>query len=165
MKKLFKNFNNFFHPLPMSGMGSRIFFRTSLVPSITYILAIKICLAVFERMWFFDFSKFVYNFCKNFFFKLILGVNLFCSGSHLSLQYGSNPGGGTQTMLILLRPFRNRTAWKINKFFKSFNSVSNRNSKNQQSKSFSNELPLKPAHPIFHSNYLFIYYFELKMNV
>ena len=42
IKKILKNFNNFFHPLLISGMGSRIFFRASLVPSITYILAIKI---------------------------------------------------------------------------------------------------------------------------
>ena len=48
-------------------IGSRIFFRTSLVPSITYILAIKIGKAVFEKIWFFDFSKFVYNFGKFFF--------------------------------------------------------------------------------------------------
>ena len=40
--KLFKNFDNFFHLLLVSGMGYRIFFRTSLVPSITYILPIKI---------------------------------------------------------------------------------------------------------------------------
>ena len=48
----------------MSGMGSQIFFRTFLVPSMTYILAIKFGRAVFEKIWFFDFFKFVYNFCK-----------------------------------------------------------------------------------------------------
>ena len=50
IKKIIKIFNNFFHSLLMSGMGSRIFFRNSLVPSITYILAIKIGLAVFEKI-------------------------------------------------------------------------------------------------------------------
>ena len=103
-KKLFKNFYNSFHPLLMSGMGSQIVYRTSLVPSITYILSIQIDRAVFEKIWFFDFSKFVYKFCKKFFLELIIGVNLSCSGSQLPLQYGSNPSGGTQTMLILLRP-------------------------------------------------------------
>ena len=89
----------------MSGRGSRICFRTFLVPSITYVLAIKIGEAVFEKIRFCDFSKFVYNFCKkNFFDLLILGVNSSCSGNHLPSQYGSNPRGGTQTMLILLRP-------------------------------------------------------------
>ena len=78
----------------MSGMLSRIFFRTFLVPSITYILAIKVGWADFEKIWFVDFSKFVYNFCKKFFFELILGVNSSFSGSHLPLQYGSNPSGG-----------------------------------------------------------------------
>ena len=89
----------------MSGMGSRIFFRTSLVPSITYILAIKIAWAVFEKIYFFYFLKFDYNFCKQIFFELILGVHSSRSGSHLPSQYGSNPSGNTQTMLILLRPY------------------------------------------------------------
>ena len=102
--KLFKNFDNFFHLLLVSGMGYRIFFITSLVPSITYILPIKIAWAVLEKFWFFNFSKFVYNVCKKFFFELILGANLSCSGNHLLSQYGSNPSGGTQNMLILLRP-------------------------------------------------------------
>ena len=31
-------------------------------------------------------------------------MNLSCNGSHLPSQYGSNPSGGTQTMLNLLRP-------------------------------------------------------------
>ena len=106
LKKLFKHFNNFFHPLLMSGMGSRIFLRTFLVPSITYILAIKIGWAVFEKIWFFDFSTFVYNFCKKNFFELILGVNSSCRSIRLPSQYGSNPSGGTQTMLILLRPLQ-----------------------------------------------------------
>ena len=57
-----------------------------------------------EKIRFFDFLKFVYNFCKKIFFELILGVNLSCNGSHLPLQYGSNPSEGTQTMLILRRP-------------------------------------------------------------
>ena len=64
------------------------FFRTSLVPSITYILVIKIGWAVFEKIRFFDFSKFVHIFCKQFFFELILWVNLSCNGSHLPSQYG-----------------------------------------------------------------------------
>ena len=81
----------------MRGMGSRIFFRTFLI----YILDIKIGWVVFEKIWFF-FSKFVYKFCENFFSSF--GVNSSCSGSHLPSQYGSNPSGGTQTMLILLRP-------------------------------------------------------------
>ena len=85
-------------------MGSWIFFRTSLVHSITYILVIKIGWAVFKKIKFFDFSKFVHNFCKKDFFELILGVNLSCNGSHLPSQYGSNPSEDTQTMLILLRP-------------------------------------------------------------
>ena len=89
----------------MSGMGSRILFRTSSVLSITYSLAIKIGWAVFEKIWFFDFFKFAYNFSKKNFLDLILGVNSSCSSSHLPLQYGSYPNGGTQTMLILLRPF------------------------------------------------------------
>ena len=105
----------------MSGMGSRIFFRTSLVPSITYILPIKIGWVVFEKIWFSDFSKFVYNFCKKFFFELILGVNSSFSGSHLPSQNGSNPSGGTQTMLILLRPFtKNLDEHFINNLNKNF---------------------------------------------
>ena len=70
-----------------------IFFRTSLAPSITYILVINTGWAVFKKIRFFDFSKFVYKLCKKFFFELILGVNLFCHGSHLPSQYGSNPDG------------------------------------------------------------------------
>ena len=92
------------------------FFRTSLVSSITYILVIKIGGAVFEKIRFFDSSKFVHNFCKKIFFELILGVNLSCNGSHLLSQYGSNPSGGTQTMLILLRPFYKHVETTI--FFK-----------------------------------------------
>ena len=65
--------------------GSGIFFRTSLVPSVTYILVINIGWAVFEKILFFDFSKFVHNFCKKFFFELILGVNLSCNGSRYGL--------------------------------------------------------------------------------
>ena len=59
--------------------------------------------AVFKKIRFFDFSKFVHNFCKKFFFEFILKVNLSCNGSHLPSKYGSNPSGGTQAMLILLR--------------------------------------------------------------
>ena len=102
----------------MSGMGSGICFRTSLVPSITYISVIKIGWAVFEKIWFFDFLTFVYNFCKQFFFELILGVNSSWIGSHRPSQYGSNPSGGTQTMLILLRPFITFfTIYILNVFF------------------------------------------------
>ena len=78
--------------------------KTSSVHSITYILVIKIGWAVFEKIRFFDFSKFVHNFCKNFFFVLILRTNSSYNGSHLPSQYESKPSGGTQTMLILLRP-------------------------------------------------------------
>ena len=70
-------------------------------------LVIYIGLAVFEKIRFFDFSKFVHNFCKKNFLELILGVNLSCNGSHFLSQYGSNPSGGTQTILILLRPLYN----------------------------------------------------------
>ena len=35
IKKSYLKTNDFFPPLLMSGMGCRIFFRTSLVPSIT----------------------------------------------------------------------------------------------------------------------------------
>ena len=82
------------------------FFRTSLIPSIIHILVIKIGWAVFEKMRFFDFSKFVHNVCEKIFSELILGVNLSCNRSHLPSQYGSNPSRGTQTMLILLRPLK-----------------------------------------------------------
>ena len=58
----------------------------------------------FRENFIFEFFKFVHNFCKKQFFELILGVNSSCNGSHLPSKYGSNPGGGTQTMLILLRP-------------------------------------------------------------
>ena len=34
---------------------------------------------------------------------MILGVNSSCSSSHLPSQYGSNPSGGTQTILIFRR--------------------------------------------------------------
>ena len=121
LKKLFKNFNNFFHTLLISGMGSRIFFRPSLVPSITYILAIKIGWAVFEKIWFFGFSKFFYNFDEKKIFELILGVNSSCSGIHLPSQYGSNPNGGTQTMLILLRPLTKQASQKLKLKFKTQN--------------------------------------------
>ena len=78
-----KIFIIFFIPSLWAEWVLEFFPRTSLVPSITYILVIKICKAVFEEILFVDFPKFVYNFCKNFFFELILGVNSSCSGSHL----------------------------------------------------------------------------------
>ena len=54
----------------------------------------KIGWTVLEKIWFFDFSKFAYNFCKKIFFDLILGVNSSFSSGHSSLQYGSSPSGG-----------------------------------------------------------------------
>ena len=104
IKKFIQKLKKNVLPLFINGMGSWIFFRTSLVLSITYILVIKIGWAVFEKIIFFDFSKFVHNFCKKNFFELILGMNLSCNGGHLSSQYGSNPSGGTQIMLIVLQP-------------------------------------------------------------
>ena len=104
-KKNISKFQNFFYPLLVNKIDFWIFFRTSLVPFITYILVIKIGRAVFENFFFFNFSKFAHNFCKNFLFDLILRVNSSCSGSHLPSQYGWTPSGATQTMLILLRRF------------------------------------------------------------
>ena len=52
----------------------------------------------FGQIEFFYFSKFVYNFCKNFFLKLLFGVNEFYYGTNLS-----NTSGGSPTMLIRLR--------------------------------------------------------------
>ena len=52
------------------------FIRSFNPPSITYISAIKIGCAVFKETSFFDFSKFVYNYCKKNFFVLILAVNI-----------------------------------------------------------------------------------------
>ena len=66
-QNLFKNYN-FFCPLLINGIGFSIFRITFLVPSITYILAIKIGWAVFKKIGIFDFSKFIYNFCKKIFF-------------------------------------------------------------------------------------------------
>ena len=99
-----ENLNFPLNPLLMTRMASRFIVRTSLVSSISYISSIKIGWAVSEKIWFFLSSKFVYNFGKKNFFELILDVNSSCSGSHLPSQYGSNPSGSTQTMLILLRP-------------------------------------------------------------
>ena len=45
-------------------MGSWISIRTFLVPSITYILVMKLAWAVFKKITFFDFSKFVHNIYK-----------------------------------------------------------------------------------------------------
>ena len=73
--------------------------ETSSVLSITYILAIEIGWAVFEKICFFDFSKFVYNFCKNCFFEFILGGYSSCSGSYLPSQYGSNLRGAPRPCL------------------------------------------------------------------
>ena len=57
-QKLLKNYNNFFCPLLINGIGSRIFNMNILVPSMKYILAIKIGRAVFERIEFMIFQKF-----------------------------------------------------------------------------------------------------------
>ena len=54
-------------------MGSWIFFQNLYNTLITYILVIEIGLAVFEKIRFFDFSKFVHNFCKKFFSSWYLG--------------------------------------------------------------------------------------------
>ena len=104
IKKIIQKLKKKNLPLFMNGMDSWIFFRTSLAPSITYILVIKIGWTVFEKIRFFHFFKFVHNFCKKIFFELILKENLSCNCSHLPSQYGSNPSGGTQTILISLRP-------------------------------------------------------------
>ena len=45
-------------------IGSWIFCITYLVPSITYIVSIKLSFTVFQKIIFLDFSKFVHNFCK-----------------------------------------------------------------------------------------------------
>ena len=83
IKKISQNLKKKIYPLFINGMGSWIFSRTSLVHSITYILVIRIGWAVFEKIIFFDLSKFAHNFCKKFFIELIIGVNLSCNGSHL----------------------------------------------------------------------------------
>ena len=57
----------------------------------------------FEKIEFFYFSKFVYNFCKKNFLKLLFWVNQFYTGT----TYESNPIGGSPIMLIRLRPFFN----------------------------------------------------------
>ena len=67
---MFKTYNISFCRLLIGGISSWIFRITSLVPSMAYILAIKFGWAVLERILFFDFSKFVHNFCKNFFFRV-----------------------------------------------------------------------------------------------
>ena len=88
-------------------------------------LVIKIGWAVFEKIRFLDFSKFVHNFSKKNFFELILGVNLSCNGNHLPSQYGSNPSVGTQTMLILLRPLFAKFSlkWSWETFFIVFSCI------------------------------------------
>ena len=98
-------------------MGSWFFFRISVVPSMIYILVIKIGWNVSEKMRFFDFSKFVHNFCKKNVFELMFWVNLSCNGSHLPSQYRSNPSGVTQTMLILLRPLNKIGQMVLEKFW------------------------------------------------
>ena len=105
LKNYLKICTIFFNPFSWTKWVLEVFFKTPLKPSITYISAIKISSAIFEEIWFFDFSKSVFNCCKKFFVELILGVNSSCSGSHLPLQYRSNPSGGIQPILILLRPF------------------------------------------------------------
>ena len=68
IKKIIQKLKTKIYPLFINGMGSWIFFRPFLVPFITYIWVIKIGWAVFEKIRFFDFSKFVHNFCKKNFF-------------------------------------------------------------------------------------------------
>ena len=68
IKQIIQKLKKKFYPLFINGMGSWIFFRTSLVPSITHILVIKIAWAVSDKIRFFDFSKFVHSFCKKIFF-------------------------------------------------------------------------------------------------
>ena len=91
IKKIIQKRKKKFDLLFMNGMSSWIFIRISWVPSIPCILVIKIGSAVFKKIRFFYFSKFVHNFCKKKFFELILGVNLSCDRSHLPSQYGSKP--------------------------------------------------------------------------
>ena len=104
-------FFNWLRSVPQTRCG------TSLVPPITYILVIMIGWAVFQKMRFFDFSKFVHNFCKKNVSDLILGVNLSCNGSHSPSQYKSNSSGVTQTMLILLRPLNKIGQMVLEKFW------------------------------------------------
>ena len=103
-KKIIKKFKKKCLPPFYKRNGFLNFFRHLFSTLYNIYLIIKIGWVVFEKIKFFDFSKFVHNFCKKIFFELILGLNLSCNGSHLPLQYGSIPNGGTQTMLILLRP-------------------------------------------------------------
>ena len=63
----------------------------------------KIGLIDFEKNEFFNFSKFVYNFCKKKLLKLLFEVNLFYNGTNLSTTYESNTSGGSPTKLIRLR--------------------------------------------------------------
>ena len=109
-------------------MVSSLFHKPSLVTSITYILIIKIGWAVFEKIIFYDFSKLVHNFCEKNFFELILGANLSCNGNHLPSQYGSNPSGGIQTMLILIRPLQKihgymETSWPCDRVYDVTNKI------------------------------------------
>ena len=78
-------------------------FCNPLVPTL-YIWSIKISSVNFEKIEFFYFSKFFYNFCKNFFLKLLFGVNYFYNGTISSTTYELNPSWGRPTMLIRLRP-------------------------------------------------------------
>ena len=57
----------FFLSLLINGIDSWVFCKTSLVPFITYILAIKIGWAVFEKNGFVDFPNFFITFVKIFF--------------------------------------------------------------------------------------------------
>ena len=64
----------------MSGMGSRNF--QNLFSTLYNIyFSHQDRLSRFRENFFFDFSKFDYNFCKKFLSELILGVNSSCSGT------------------------------------------------------------------------------------
>ena len=56
IKKIIQKLKKNVYPLFNNGIGSWIFVRTSLVPSITCILVTKIGWAVFKKIRFFDFS-------------------------------------------------------------------------------------------------------------
>ena len=84
-KKIF-NYKIFFCSLLIYGICSWIFCIAFSVPSITYVWAIKISWADFAEIWFFDFFKFLHNFCT-FFFELIIGINSFCLPSQYGIKF------------------------------------------------------------------------------
>ena len=59
-----------------------------------------------------EFSKFAYNFCKQFFFKLVLGINSSYNGRNLHMKtYEPNPSEGSPNGCDI---FSNNTAIIIN---------------------------------------------------